>query len=285
MNSLYLVSSALAVSSVLAYNTDDTMPKGIQQNKICDPSMQSVWFADYHEKGVNVDSKLITCYSGCKSTTNKMADAGDLDNTQELCCSYIEWQDGSKSCDLKKGKTLQSQSSNKEIVTSAALDFTVDDVLNPKSSLFGWDFSVSTVNFFMTLLAWGDAFQDLTILIALMVTNTAVWVQVVILFIFLIDLFSIYVSTFHAPLGIKSVALEVWLLSAIHIMDLIFDYGCIIMFIYAAIHFSNDEFLIGTIILALPVLAANYLSLYYTIFDYEKDHSTEYDIDDTDKYI
>ena len=49
MNSLYLVSSALAVSSVFAYNSDDTMPKGIQQNQICDPNMQSVWFADYHD--------------------------------------------------------------------------------------------------------------------------------------------------------------------------------------------------------------------------------------------
>lgn len=118
-----------------------------------------------------------------------------------------------------------------------------------------------------------------------MLTGSAAWVQLIILWVFLVDLFAIYITTFNAPLGIKSVAFEKWVLSAIHVMDLIFDFGVIAMFIFAGVQFNEDTFLIAMFVIALPVLAANYLSLYYTFFEYEKDHSLDYDIDDEDRYI
>lgn len=151
-------------------------------------------------------------------------------------------------------------------MTSASLNYTADDVLNPTSGLLGLDLSVSTVNMFMTLIGWSDIFQDLTVLIALIVMGTKAWVQIVILVVFLMDLFSIYVSSFHAPLGIKSVVVEKYVLSALHIMDICFDFGVIAMLIYAGVNFSEDEFLIAIFAVALPVFASNYLALYYTLF-------------------
>jgi hypothetical protein len=99
------------------------------------------------------------------------------------------------------------------------------------------------------------------------------------------DLFSIYVTSFNAPLGVKSVYVEKFVLSAIHLLDLFYDFGVITMFIFASVHFNADEFLVAVCAAALPILAGNYLQLYYTFFDYAKDHANDYDFTDKSAYV
>jgi len=207
------------------------------------------------------------------------------DTNEALCCSYIEWKDGSKTCDLKKGVELTPQSYNQTINFSASFKFKSDDATTQKSEFFGLDLEKSTVNSFLTLIGWSDVFQDFVILSALMFVNGAAWTQFISLIMLLTDLFSIYVTSFNAPLGVRSVYVEKIVLSAIHMLDVFYDFGVVTMFIFAGVHFEADHFLIGVYAAALPILAGNFLQLYYTAFDYEKDHSDEYDFDDKNVYV
>lgn len=173
------------------------------------------------------------------------------------------------------------------IAYSMAYAYDADVVVDPKSSLFGLDLQLSTVNLFLTILGWGDVLQNLIMLVTLIIANGEEWTLLITLGMLMLDLFSIYVSSLNAPLGIKSVYVEKFLLSAIHMVDIFFDYGVITMFIFAGVWFNEDYFLLGVMLAALPILAGNYLQLYYTYVQYEKDHAVEieYDFENKDAYI
>lgn len=218
--------------------------------------------------------------------TKRLANEQIFDHEdQPLCCDFIEWDDGSTSCDLKKGSSLVNQNSNQTITYSASTIFLVDDVLHPKSELFGLDLDVSTVNSFLTLLGWSDVFQDFMVLTALIFKNGAPWTLFLSLCMLLMDLFSIYVTFFNAPLGVRSVYLEKIVLTAIHSLDVFYDFGVVTMFIFAGVWFGEDVWLVAVCAIALPVIAGNYLQLYYTTFDYEKDHEDDFEFNEWNVYL
>lgn len=176
---------------------------------------------------------------------------------------------------------------------SASLEFTADDILNPKSEAFGLDLTVSFFNNFLTLMGCFDIFQDLTLFIGLMVFDAKAWLMLIPLAMLITDSLSIYVTSFNIPLGIRSIFVEKFVLTTIHVFDVMFDIGATIMFIFAGVWFGEDTFLVAVFAVALPVITLNYLQLYYTAFQYEKDHSDKYDvgreylndITDTEGYI
>jgi len=92
----------------------------------------------------------------------------------------------------------------------------------------------------------------------------------------LIDFFAIYVTLFNAPLGIKSVEFEKYVLQATGTLDFLYDFGIIFIHIVVGVWYGHDYLLVTTAIFGTFVLASDFLSLYYATFDYEKDHFGDY---------
>ena len=59
-------------------------------------------------------------------------------------------------------------------------------------------------------------------------------------------------------------------------MDLLYDFGIVVIHIVVGVWYEIDYLIIGTAIIGTFVLSGDFLSLYYATFDYEKDHFGDY---------
>ena len=151
-------------------------------------------------------------------------------------------------------------------------------MVDPESELFGLDLKISTVNSFLSFIGLLDVLQDGVVFVWSIYdtffetgdSHTGVlWVTTTILFF---DIFQVYMSSITTPLGVRSAKIEKRVLTAINSFDVLYDLGLIGLHLAIGIFQSNDELLLLTIVIGTVILASDMLSLYYMIFDFEKDH-------------
>lgn len=80
------------------------------------------------------------------------------------------------------------------------------------------------------------------------------------------------IPLFDAPLGVKSVKFEKYVLLGTGIMDIFYETGLMILHIVIGIWYNNDSLVIWTAIIGGIVQFLNIVSVYYLAVDYEKDH-------------
>ena len=163
------------------------------------------------------------------------------------------------------------------ITDSYSFEFRAKDVKNKKSSFgdfLGFDFDVTTINYFLVATGVVDILFDTAVFIYLLFMDgsTHIWAAIISSFVILIDLIQLVIPLFDAPLGVRSVKFEKYVLLGTGIMDIFYETGLIILHIVIGIWYNNDELVIGTAVFGGIVQFLNIVSVYYTLVDYEKDH-------------
>lgn len=151
-------------------------------------------------------------------------------------------------------------------------------MMSPKSEFLGFDFRVSTMNLFLVFVGILDILLDG----AIFVWAVLDWLYklntfykgfiFVALGILQVDFIQLFIPLFNAPLGVKSVKLEKIILVFIGTLDLIYDLVQISIDLAQSIWKTNKIGFYLTMIIGGLVLTANIISLFYLLFDYEKDH-------------
>lgn len=172
-----------------------------------------------------------------------------------------------------------AQTADQTISYSNSFTLSTEEIKNPKSELGGFDLSLSLVNEILIFVGVLDIFQDAAVFIWSLFEDGSSHTGLAFITgaVLLVDLFQIYVPFFNAPLGIQSVALEKNVLTAIGILDIVYDLALIAIHVAVGIFNSLDTLLILSVIGGTFVLSSNIFGLYYTTFDYEKDHGEDYE--------
>ena len=157
MNSLFKATSLVALLGAQALARD--VPEGVTEYSICDPSQPSLWLHEYHSAQATVYSKMHACSSSCRSQTAKMIKDGRIGEADiDICCSYMEWNDGTKSCELRDGRKMIEQPANQTIDYSSSFSISTAEIKNPKSDVGGFDMSLSLVNDVLIVMSILDIF-------------------------------------------------------------------------------------------------------------------------------